>query len=94
MMANKKKVTEYEEDILESYETDEWQSVENSEVEKKRYRQYAEATYKKDRRINIRVSSKNLVALQRRALEEGIPYQTLIGSILHKYVHDQLVENQ
>lgn len=94
MMENDKKITDYEKDILDSYEADEWQSVETVDAEKKRYQQYAEATDKKDRRVNIRISSKNLEALQQRALEEGIPYQTLIGSILHKYVHGRLVENR
>jgi len=46
----------------------------------------AEETFKKDKRINIRISSRDLESLQRRALEEGIPYQTLVSSVLHKYV--------
>ncbi len=51
-------------------------------------------TFKKDKRINIRISSRDLESLQRRAVEEGIPCQTLVSSILHKYVsgglHDVL----
>ena len=43
-------------------------------------------TLKKDKRINIRISGRDLVALQRRAVKEGVPYQTLVSSILHKYV--------
>ncbi len=46
----------------------------------------AEETFKKDKRIHIRISSRDLESLQRRALEEGIPYQTLVSSVLHKYV--------
>ena len=46
----------------------------------------AEETIKKDKRINIRISSRDLEALQRRALEEGLPYQSLVSSVLHKYV--------
>ena len=46
----------------------------------------AEESFKKDKRINIRISSRDLEALQRRALEEGLPYQSLVSSILHKYV--------
>ena len=53
---------------------------------------YAEATFKKDRRINIRISQKDLDAIQMRALEEGIPYQTLIASVLHKYLSGRLIE--
>jgi predicted DNA binding CopG/RHH family protein len=42
--------------------------------------------------VNIRISAKDLEALQKRALEEGLPYQTLIASLLHKYVAGRLVE--
>jgi predicted DNA binding CopG/RHH family protein len=54
--------------------------------------QLAEANGKKDKRINIRISSRDLSALQRRALEEGIPYQTLVSSILHKFVSGSLYD--
>jgi predicted DNA binding CopG/RHH family protein len=57
------------------------------------YSEYASATFKKDRRVNIRISSKDLEALQKRALEEGLPYQTLIASILHKFVSGRLIEH-
>ncbi len=50
----------------------------------------ADETFKKDRRINIRITSRDLEGLQRRALEEGVPYQTLVSSILHKYVSGSL----
>jgi predicted DNA binding CopG/RHH family protein len=46
----------------------------------------AEETIRKDKRINIRISSRDLEALQRRAIEEGLPYQSLVPSVLHKYV--------
>jgi predicted DNA binding CopG/RHH family protein len=81
-----------EKELLDSFERDEWQSVKGKEAESRRYREYARATFKKDRRVNIRISSKDLEALQKRALEEGIPYQTLIASILHKYAGGLLVE--
>jgi len=45
-----------------------------------------------DRRLNIRISSKDLEAIQRRALAEGLPYQTLIASLLHKYAAGRLIE--
>jgi len=83
-----------EKEILESYEADEWQSVENREREISKYQEYASATFKKDKRVNIRISSKNLEALQKKALEEGIPYQTLISSVLHKYINGRLVEQK
>jgi|TARA_B100002003_G_scaffold124870_1_gene115226 predicted DNA binding CopG/RHH family protein len=81
-----------EQELLETFERDEWRSVTGREPEFERYRQYARATFKKDMRVNIRISRKDLEALQVRALEEGIPYQTLMGSVLHKYVEGRLVE--
>ena len=58
------------------------------------HRSAATATFKKDRRLNIRISSRDLKGLQARALEEGIPYQTLAASLLHKYVSGQLVSQR
>jgi predicted DNA binding CopG/RHH family protein len=86
------KLDREEKELLESFERKEWQSIAGREAEFQRYRAYARATFKKDRRVNIRISSKDLEALQKRALEEGIPYQTLIASILHKYAGGRLVE--
>lgn len=81
-----------EQELLESFDREEWRSVKGGEAELERFRQYARATFKKDRRVNIRISRKDLEALQKRALEEGIPYQTFIASILHKYAAGRLVE--
>ena len=81
-----------EQKLLTSVESDEWRSVPDREAEVSRYRGYASATFKKDQRINIRLSSKDLHAIQKRALREGIPYQTLIASVLHKYVTGQFTE--
>jgi predicted DNA binding CopG/RHH family protein len=81
-----------EKELLASYEADEWQSVGNVEAEKQAYSEYATATFKKDKRVNIRISSKDLEAIQKRALEEGLPYQTLIASVLHKFVNGRLVD--
>ena len=83
-----------EAEILDSYEAGEWRSIEGWQAEAKRYEEYARATFKKDRRVNIRISSRDLEEIQKRALEEGIPYQTLIASILHKYVSGRLVERR
>lgn len=81
-----------EEELLDSFEREEWRSVEEREAEIERYRDYARATFKKDKRVNIRISRKDLESLQKRALEEGIPYQTLMASVLHKYIGGRLVE--
>jgi predicted DNA binding CopG/RHH family protein len=79
-------------ELLASYEQDEWQSAKNVKEQAAQYRAYARATFRKDKRVNIRISERDLIDLQRRAVREGIPYQTLISSILHKYVSDMLVE--
>ena len=81
-----------EKDILESVERGEWRSVRGAKRERHRYSRYAKATFRKDRRLNIRISSKDLEAIQKRALEEGLPYQTLISSLLHKYASGRLKE--
>ncbi|MBI5251052.1 MAG: antitoxin [Desulfomonile tiedjei] len=81
-----------EKEILESYDRDEWQSVSDLKSQSERYQKYADATFKKDKRVNIRMSQKDLVAIQKKALEEGIPYQTLLSSIIHKYVSGRLTE--
>ena len=81
-----------EKEILEAFERGELKSVPNKDAELKRHREYAAATFRKDKRINIRISERDLRALQKRALTEGIPYQTLVSSILHKYVEGRFVE--
>jgi len=81
-----------EKEIADSVERGEWRPVRGVKGERKRYGRYAAATFRKDRRVNIRISSKDLEALQKRALEEGLPYQTLISSLLHKYVSGRLRE--
>jgi predicted DNA binding CopG/RHH family protein len=86
------KLRQEELEILASYEQDEWQSVKKIKDEQEKYRAYARATFRKEKRVNIRISPKDLRALQKRALREGIPYQTLIASVLHKYASGMLSE--
>ncbi|HEX5139745.1 MAG TPA: antitoxin [Dehalococcoidia bacterium] len=81
-----------EKDLIGTYERGEWRSVEALPQEVERYRDYARSTFKKDQRVNIRISRKDLESLQRRAMEEGIPYQTLMASILHKYAAGRFVD--
>jgi len=71
-----------EKELLESVERGEWKSAKGGKRERARYSRYAKATFRKDRRLNIRLSSKDLEAIQKRALAEGLPYQTLISSLL------------
>lgn len=80
-----------ERDLVTAYERGELESV-ATPGELARIREVARATGTKDRRINIRLSSGELSELQARALQEGMPYQTLISSVLHKYVTGRLVE--
>ena len=86
------KLDKEEQEILESYESGEWQSITDVEAEIEKHRQHAAATFKKDKRISIRISNRDLNALRKRALMEGMPYQTLIASVLHKYVDGRLKE--
>jgi predicted DNA binding CopG/RHH family protein len=88
----KTKEIKYEEDILTSFEKGEWHSVPNLNDEIARYAATAAATLSKGKRINIRLSSRDLEDVQMRAAEEGMPYQTLIASVLHKYVSGRLIE--
>jgi predicted DNA binding CopG/RHH family protein len=88
------KLDDEERELLRSFEAGEWTSVPNQDEEVRRYRGYARETFKKDRRINIRISSRDLDALQKKALVEGIPYQTLIASVLHKYAAGRLREEK
>lgn len=78
-------------ELLMSYEAGEFNSVISKE-RKDHLAEIADSTIKKDKRINIRISNRDLTAIQRRAVEEGMPYQTLIASILHKYVSGGLVD--
>jgi predicted DNA binding CopG/RHH family protein len=77
---------------LDSYESGEWLPVKNSVAETRRYLNYAQIASRQDSLINIRISSKGLDALQKKALEEGIPYQTLISSVLHQNISGRLKE--
>ena len=81
-----------EKDIVDSMDRGEWRSARVPKRAKSRYGSYANATFRKDRRLNIRISTKDLEAIQKRALEEGLPYQTLIASLLHKYASGRLRE--
>lgn len=76
-----------EKKLLDSFEKDEWKSVSNISKRKTELKEYARATIRKDKRVNIRISERDLREIQRIAIREGLPYQTLISSILHKYVN-------
>jgi predicted DNA binding CopG/RHH family protein len=78
-------------DLLDAFEKGQLKSV-ATKGELAKFKAAARATAIKDRRVNIRLSSGDLSDIQVKALEEGIPYQTLIASVLHKYVTGRLAE--
>ena len=86
------KLNKEEKEILDAFESGKLKRVKNTKKQIKEHKAIAEASFKKDARINIRLSSRDLRSLQARALKEGIPYQTLVSSVLHKYVDGQLIE--
>ncbi|HOO77713.1 MAG TPA: antitoxin [bacterium] len=86
------KLTKEEKDILESVERGEWKQIPDFKKEAVRYREAARATLRKDKRVNIRMTERDLVHFRKAAVHEGLPYQTLISSVLHKYINGRLVE--
>ena len=84
MNRNKLQLDEEELHILRDFERGEFESIQNFREEKQRLEEAAWNTLQKDKRINIRISSHDLVKIQKKAAQEGITYQTLISSTLHK----------
>jgi len=86
---SKVKLSKEEKELLDSVESGEFEST-LTKARKRELEAVATNTFKKDKRINIRISNRDLIAVQSRASEEGIPYQTLVSSIIHKYVSGSL----
>lgn len=84
------RLTTEERAIVKAFERDELRSPRNRSALIRKHREYATATFRKYRRVNVRISSRDLDALRKRALSEGIPYQTLISSVLHRFVEGRL----
>ncbi len=93
-MTQKPTYDDEELDILKALEAGTLKSVGDASTRRNAHQATAEATLKKDQRLNIRISSRDLKSLQARAVEEGIPYQTLAASLLHKYVNGHLVNQR
>jgi len=85
-----KPIDQEEKDLMESIEHDEWRPVKNIKQEKEKAMAAARNTLKKDKRINLRLTQKDYHQIQIKAIEEGIPYQTLISSVIHKYLNGSL----
>jgi predicted DNA binding CopG/RHH family protein len=86
------KLDKEEEQILKDFERGDFKPIASSRKEKKELEEVARRTFIKDKRINIRISSRDLEKLQKRAAREGIPYQTFISGSLHKLVSGRLKE--
>ena len=84
---------EEEREFMESIERDKWLPVEDSRAEQEKAVKAARNTLKKDKRINLRLSQRDYHQIQIKAIEEGMPYQTLIASLVHKYLNGSLVPN-
>jgi hypothetical protein len=89
-----KKLDRYERGILSAYNKGALVSARPSKAQLGAFRDAARATFIKNRRVNIRLSAADLMDIQARAYEEGVPYQTLIASVLHKYVSGRLQETR
>jgi len=88
----KDKLTKEEKEILDSFENGEWVPVADLSKRRKELAKYARNTLSRDKRLNIRISERDLTELQRQAIKEGLPYQTYISSILHKFINGTLVD--
>ena len=89
-MKNPLKLDQEEVKILQDFERGELTSINNFKEAKRQLEEAAHEFLQKDKRINIRISSRDLNSLQKRATKEGMPYQTLISSTLHKFVTGKL----
>ena len=87
-----KKLDKFEKEILAEYDKGELKSTAPSKAKLAKFKAAASATFLKEKRVNIRLSTPDLMDIQARALEEGLPYQTLIASVLHKFVSGRLIE--
>ena len=89
-MNNPLKLDAEEVKLLQDFERGELESINNFKEAKRKLEEAAHDFFQKDKRINIRISSRDLEALRKRARREGMPYQTLISSTLHKFVTGKL----
>ena len=86
------KLDEEERGILDAYDKGELKLSSPSKKEKEKIQALAEQTFRKDRRVTIRLYDHDLKGVQKKAMEKGMPYQTLISSMIHQYVEGDLIE--
>ena len=89
-----KTLDRFEREILGAYKKGVLVSARPTKAQIAAFPEAARATFVKNKRVNIRLSASDLMDLQARAYEEGVPYQTLIASVLHKYVTGRLRESK
>ena len=89
---NKMKLDKEEQELLETYEKGDWKSVKDFEKKKSEHQKIAVNTTERNKKINIRLSEKDLANLKAKSLEEGVPYETLVSSIIHKYISGKFKE--
>lgn len=89
-MKNIKYYDDDEKELTESLEKDEWIS-DITENEKKKYKEYASYSLNKQKRINIRMTERDLKKIKARSVEEGLPYQSLISMLIHKYNEGKII---
>ncbi|MGZ8520583.1 MAG: antitoxin [Candidatus Binatia bacterium] len=94
MNQNQLKLDKEELEILRDFERNEFASLKNFRAEKRQLEAAARSTLQKGKRINIRISARDLKTIRKWAVMEGMPYQTLIASALHKFVSVQLKETK
>lgn len=87
------KLDQEEMEILEAFEAGKLERAVDADELLKRHKEYAAAMLRKDARINVRLTTRDLRRLQKRAMAEGIPYQVLASSVLHKYVEGLLQDS-
>jgi len=85
------KLDQEEREILEAIESGKWEAVKPKSAELRRYAEIAKSTLRKDQRMNIRISKNDLQGIKAKAAEAGIPYQTLVASLIHRYVAGRLL---
>ncbi len=86
-----KYLDEEEKDMMESVERGEWRRIANFDAEKKKAEAAAKATFSGIEKINISISKQDIDRLKNRALEQGIPYESLVSGIIHKYLEEQQI---
>lgn len=90
MKPSKTQLNQHEKEIVEAFDGDELVLHDPTPAVLARFAEAAENTVRKDRRINIRLSDHDLAGIQRKAAEQGIPYQSLISGLIHQFVEGQL----